>query len=81
MDDLRNKLTELIDNNLNEREKQIIQKRFGFNMTYDYTLEEVGNDFKVTRERIRQIEGKALKKIQIADTEGVLVLFLSRFKY
>lgn len=81
MDDLRNKLTELIDNNLNDREKQIIQKRFGFNMTYDYTLEEVGNDFKVTRERIRQIEGKALKKIQIADTEGVLVLFLSRFKY
>ncbi len=81
MDDLKNKLTELIDNNLNEREKQIIQKRFGFNMTYDYTLEEVGNDFQVTRERIRQIEGKALKKIQIADTEGVLVLFLSRFKY
>lgn len=81
MDDLRNKLTELIDNNLNDREKQIIQKRFGFNMTYDYTLEEVGNDFKVTRERIRQIEGKALKKIQNADTEGVLILFLSRFKY
>lgn len=81
MDDLRNKLTELIDNNLNDREKQIIQKRFGFNMTYDYTLEEVGNDFQVTRERIRQIEGKALKKIQNADTEGVLILFLSRFKY
>lgn len=81
MDDLRNKLTDLIDNNLNDREKQIIQKRFGFNMTYDYTLEEVGNDFQVTRERIRQIEGKALKKILNADTEGVLVLFLSRFKY
>lgn len=77
--DLKIELENAIDNILNKREKQIIQMRFGFNMKSDYTLEEVGKEFKVTRERIRQIEAKALKKIRNADPE-ILELFLRKDK-
>jgi RNA polymerase primary sigma factor len=51
-------------NDLSERETRILQMRFGLGDGDDYTLEEVGQEFNVTRERIRQIESKALKKIQ-----------------
>jgi RNA polymerase primary sigma factor len=77
--DLKIELESAIDAILNPREKQIIQMRFGFNMPSDYTLEEVGKEFKVTRERIRQIEAKALKKIKNADPE-ILELFLRKDK-
>ncbi|MFB6355504.1 MAG: sigma-70 family RNA polymerase sigma factor, partial [bacterium] len=46
------------------REEQVIRLRFGLDDGYERTLEEVGNMFKVTRERIRQIENKALKKLR-----------------
>ncbi|MEM1062070.1 MAG: sigma-70 family RNA polymerase sigma factor [Planctomycetota bacterium] len=46
------------------REREIIKLRYGLNDGYSYTLEETGRIFKVTRERIRQIESKALKKLQ-----------------
>jgi RNA polymerase primary sigma factor len=51
-------------NDLSERETRILQMRFGLGDGDDLTLEEVGQEFNVTRERIRQIESKALKKIQ-----------------
>lgn len=49
---------------LPEREAKILEMRFGINMHSDYTLEEVGRQFNVTRERIRQIESKALNKLR-----------------
>lgn len=49
---------------LNERERTVIQMRLGIGMPREYTLEEVGRQFNVTRERIRQIEAKALKKLR-----------------
>ncbi|MFH1414331.1 MAG: RNA polymerase sigma factor RpoD [Candidatus Omnitrophota bacterium] len=51
-------------NTLTEREKKILILRFGINDACPRTLEEVGNVFKVTRERVRQIEAKALKKLR-----------------
>ncbi len=54
----------VILNTLNEKEKKILVLRFGINDGCPRTLEEVGNIFKVTRERIRQIEAKVLKKLR-----------------
>ncbi len=49
---------------LNEREREVLEMRFGLNDGKDHTLEEVGKSFGVTRERIRQIEAKALRKLR-----------------
>ena len=49
---------------LTYREREIIKLRYGLEDGYTYTLEEVGKIFKVTRERVRQIEAKAVKKLQ-----------------
>jgi RNA polymerase primary sigma factor len=49
---------------LNEREREVLEMRFGLNDGRDHTLEEVGKTFGVTRERIRQIEAKALRKLR-----------------
>jgi RNA polymerase primary sigma factor len=49
---------------LSERERQVLEMRFGLRDGKDYTLEEVGRYFRVTRERIRQIEAKALRKLR-----------------
>jgi RNA polymerase primary sigma factor len=51
-------------NSLTERERKIMRLRFGLDSGYGQTLEEVGRQFKVTRERIRQIEAKALRKLR-----------------
>ena len=50
--------------NLTPREERVLRMRFGIGMDSDHTLEEVGKQFSVTRERIRQIEAKALRKLQ-----------------
>ena len=50
--------------NLTEREAKVLKMRFGIDMPTDHTLEEVGKQFDVTRERIRQIEAKAIRKLK-----------------
>jgi RNA polymerase primary sigma factor len=55
---------EMILSTLTEREARVIQMRFGLNDGNEHTLEEVGQEFQVTRERIRQIEAKALRKLK-----------------
>jgi RNA polymerase primary sigma factor len=49
---------------LTARESKVLRMRFGIEMNTDHTLEEVGKQFDVTRERIRQIEAKALRKLR-----------------
>ena len=58
------------------REREIIKLRYGLGDGYSYTLEEVGHIFKVTRERIRQIEAKAVRKLQQPSRSQELVGFL-----
>lgn len=58
------KQTQKVLSTLNKREEKILRMRFGIEEKQDHTLEEVGQDFNVTRERIRQIEEKALKKLK-----------------
>jgi RNA polymerase primary sigma factor len=61
---------------LTPREERIIRMRFGLGMNSDHTLEEVGQQFSVTRERIRQIEAKALRKLKHPSRSRVLRSFL-----
>ncbi|MCX6896699.1 MAG: RNA polymerase sigma factor RpoD [Verrucomicrobia bacterium] len=60
---LKDKLNDVLDS-LTERERQVLELRFGIGDGYSRTLEEVGKQYKVTRERIRQIEAKALRKMR-----------------
>ena len=60
---LREKLEDILKDTLNEREEQVLRHRFGLDDGSPETLEEVGKIFDVTRERIRQIEVKAIKKL------------------
>jgi len=60
---LKDKLADVLDS-LTERERKVLELRFGLVDGYSRTLEEVGKQFKVTRERIRQIEAKALRKMR-----------------
>jgi len=60
---LKDKLTDVLSS-LSERERKVLELRFGLGDGYPRTLEEVGRQFKVTRERIRQIEAKALRKMR-----------------
>jgi len=61
---------------LTEREAKVLQMRFGIGMNTDHTLEEVGKQFDVTRERIRQIEAKALRKLRHPSRSDHLRSFL-----
>jgi RNA polymerase primary sigma factor len=58
------KQTQTMLSTLDKREEKILRMRFGIGEKHDHTLEEVGQDFNVTRERIRQIEEKALRKLK-----------------
>jgi RNA polymerase primary sigma factor len=60
---LRDSTTRVLSS-LTPREERVLRMRFGIGMNTDHTLEEVGQQFKVTRERIRQIEAKALRKLK-----------------
>jgi len=72
---LKDKIKDVLES-LTERERQVLEQRFGLVDGYSRTLEEVGRQFKVTRERIRQIEAKALRKMRhptrIRQLEGFL---------
>src|SRR6266852_3585561 len=62
---------------LTPREERVLRMRFGIGMNTDHTLEEVGQQFSVTRERIRQIEAKALRKLKHPSRSRVLRSFLA----
>ncbi|MFP6604509.1 MAG: sigma-70 family RNA polymerase sigma factor [Pirellulaceae bacterium] len=72
---LRNRVNRVLKT-LSYREREIIKLRYGLGDGYSYTLEEVGHIFKVTRERIRQIEAKAVRKLQQPSRSQELVGFL-----
>ena len=68
--------TDEILGSLTAREAKVLRMRFGIGMNNDHTLEEVGKQFDVTRERIRQIEAKALRKLRHPSRSDVLKSFL-----
>ncbi|MGB0776234.1 MAG: RNA polymerase sigma factor RpoD, partial [Akkermansiaceae bacterium] len=74
---LKEKIGDVLDT-LTEREREVLEQRFGLKDGYSRTLEEVGKQFQVTRERIRQIEAKALRKMRhptrIRKLEGFIEL-------
>ena len=72
---LRTRISKVLKT-LSYREREIIKLRYGLGDGYSYTLEEVGHIFKVTRERIRQIEAKAVRKLQQPSRSSELVGFL-----
>lgn len=72
---LRTRISKVLKT-LSYREREIIKLRYGLGDGYSYTLEEVGHIFKVTRERIRQIEAKAVRKLQQPSRSQELVGFL-----
>lgn len=72
---LQEQLREVL-NTLNDRERKVIQLRFGLQDGHPRTLEEVGREFGVTRERIRQIESKTLGKLRHPNRSGILRDFL-----
>jgi len=61
---------------LNAREERVLRMRFGIGTTGDHTLDEVGQQFSVLRERIRQIEAKALRKLKHPARSMLLRSFL-----
>jgi RNA polymerase primary sigma factor len=76
-DSLKNRIADVLGA-LNYREREIIRLRYGLADGYTYTLEEVGKIFSVTRERVRQIEAKAVRKLQHPVRSRRLMGFLDR---
>ena len=74
---LADSLRELLDT-LSPREAKVIRMRYGIGCKSDHTLQEIGGDFRVSRERIRQIEAKALSKLRDSSRRGKLDGFRSR---
>ena len=74
-DSLRGATADILDS-LTQREAKVLRMRFGIEMNTDHTLEEVGKQFDVTRERIRQIEAKALRKLRHPSRSEKLKSFL-----
>jgi RNA polymerase primary sigma factor len=70
-------VTTRILSTLSPREERVLRMRFGIGTQSDHTLEEVGQQFTVTRERIRQIEAKALRKLRHPSRSKKLRSFLS----
>lgn len=75
MNNLRSATSDVLAG-LTPREAKVLRMRFGIDMNTDHTLEEVGKQFDVTRERIRQIEAKALRKLRHPSRSEVLRSFL-----
>jgi RNA polymerase primary sigma factor len=77
--DLKRQTTHVL-RTLNPREERIIKMRFGLDDGSERTLEEIGQSFQVTRERIRQIEAKALRKLRHPSRSRRLIAFVGREK-
>lgn len=77
--ELRNTIGEIFQSNLTEREMQVLYYRFGLKNDETKTLEDIGQIFNVTRERIRQIEAKALRKLRNPKTTTVLKEYLYEY--
>jgi RNA polymerase primary sigma factor len=75
--DLQEKVSQLLSQ-LNEREALVLKLRFGLDGYPEHTLEQVGKELRVTRERIRQIESKALRKLKNCGLDIDLSIFLER---
>jgi RNA polymerase primary sigma factor len=73
--DLRDATTRVLAT-LSPREERVVRMRFGIGMSGDHTLAEVGQQFSVSRERIRQIEAKALRKLKHPDRSKILQSFI-----
>ncbi len=76
-EDLKEKVREVLKT-LTPREEKVLKMRFGIDVASEHTLEEVGKDFSVTRERIRQIEVKALRKLRHPSRSKKLTSFIER---
>ena len=76
-ENLRQTTTRALES-LSPREERVLRMRFGIGVSTDHTLEEVGQQFKVTRERIRQIEAKALRKLKHPSRSRALRSFLDQ---
>lgn len=74
--ELRDKISEMLDS-LTPREAKVLRLRFGIGVAADMSLEEIGTCFDVTRERIRQIEAKALRKLRNPYRSDILRQFIS----
>lgn len=75
--DLKDRLREVLKT-LTPREEKVLKMRFGIDVASEHTLEEVGKDFSVTRERIRQIEVKALRKLRHPSRSKKLLAFFEK---
>ncbi|MFA6263040.1 MAG: RNA polymerase sigma factor RpoD [Candidatus Babeliales bacterium] len=76
-EDLKEKVREVLKT-LTPREEKVLKMRFGIDVASEHTLEEVGKDFSVTRERIRQIEVKALRKLRHPSRSQRLMAFIDK---
>jgi len=70
--EMKHKLNNAL-NHLTDRERRVIMMRFGIGVTSDHTLSEVGDAFLTSRERVRQIEQKALRKLRLPEISDTLV--------
>ena len=77
--DIKERLKSILGT-LSYREREIIKLRYGIPTSYNYTLEEVGKIFNVTRERVRQIEAKAIKKLAHPMRARKLIGFIENCK-
>src|SRR5476651_590161 len=75
--DLKERVHEVLKT-LTPREEKVLKMRFGIDVASEHTLEEVGKDFSVTRERIRQIEVKALRKLRHPSRSKKLLTFFEK---
>lgn len=64
IEEANRQIIETVFATLNEREANVLRLRFGMDVNHAYTLEEIGNELGITRERVRQIETRAIKKLR-----------------
>src|SRR3954466_354776 len=69
--DYKNAVEQILKELRRDRDRQIIARRFGFGMSRRQTLEKIGSDFEITRERVRQIEKAAIAKMRVSDAAEI----------